>query len=336
MKFIRVLPRFSGVFAVLVAILFLACPTSADAQSTLKSAKPIYKESASTEGSHCTKGTLGGVICNVIKSSTNVPGLLTGLSYLMGLILGIMGIFKLKEHVESPNQTPIWDPMKRFLAGSAFLALPVIARAAIGTLDRDDKLEGYTTTQFQGKSSGEGLDAMMVKLVSDIWEPMLALLIAFGYLAGIILVMIGISRFLKSEQEGPRGPTGIGTIMTFLVAGAMFSLHKMVGALSSSLFDTNVVTTKGELVYKAGMEGSEVLHAEAVIAAAVAFVALLGWISIVRGFFIVRGVAEGNSQASMMAGMTHLLGGALAVNLGPLMGAVQKTLGITGYGITFS
>lgn len=312
MNFIRVLGVFGLTTATLVA---LADPAMASG--------------------HCTDGTLGGVICNTIESSKDLPDVLAALSYLAGLILGIIGIFKLKDHVESPGQTPIWEPIKRFIAGGSFLALPFVIRAVVTTLTNEGGT-AYSNTQFQGKSSGSGLDAMMVKLIGDIWEPMLAIILVFGYLAGIILVMIGISRFLKSEQDGPRGPTGIGTIMTFLVAGAMFSLHKMVGSLSSSLFDTSVVTTKGKLVYQAGMTGDEVLHAEAVIAAAVAFVALLGWISIVRGFFIVRGVAEGNSQASIMAGMTHLLGGALAVNLGPLMKAVQTTLGITGYGIEFS
>lgn len=296
----------------------------------------VFAAGPAFASAECSDGTLGGVICNIIDSSWGIPGILTGLSYLMGLFLGIVAIFKLREHVESPGQTPIWDPVKRFLAGGSFFALPTIMQAAIETVDQAGSLKAYSNTQFQGTSSGQGLDAMMVKLIGDIWEPMLALMLAFGYLAGIILVMIGISRFLKSEQDGPRGPTGIGTLMTFLVAGAMFSLHKMVGSLSSSLFDTNVVTTKGKLTYDAGMGATEIQHVEAVIAAVVAFVALLGWISIVRGFFIVRGVAEGNSQASMMAGMTHLLGGALAVNLGPVISAVQVTLGITDYGITFS
>lgn len=285
---------------------------------------------------NCTDGTLGGVICNIISSSTDIPDVLSALSYLAGLFLGIVGIFKLREHVESPGQVPIWDPVKRFLAGGSFFALPTIIRATMETLDKGGKMDAYSNTQFAGESTGKGLDAMMVKLIGDIWEPMLAIILAFGYLAGIILVMIGISRFLKSEQEGARGPTGIGTIMTFLVAGAMFSLHKMVGALSSSLFDTSVVTTKGELVYQAGMKAEEIAHVNAVIAAVVAFVALIGWVSIVRGFFIVRGVSEGNSQASMMAGMTHLLGGAMAVNLGPVITAVQTTLGIAEYGIKFS
>jgi hypothetical protein len=324
MKNIRELGNFTIILAV---ALFVA----ADPAFALTNAS-----AGMSGGSSCTDGTLGGVICNTISSSELVPGVFTGLSYLFGLLLGVVAIFKLREHVESPSQVPIWDPVKRFLAGGSFFALPTLIRATMETLDKGGSIDAYSNTGFQGQSSGSGLDAMMVKLIGDIWEPMLAIILAFGYLAGIIFVMIGISRFLKSEQEGARGPTGIGTIMTFLVAGAMFSLHKMVGALSSSLFDTNVVTTKGELVYTAGMNGTEVAHVEAVIAAVIGFVALLGWISIVRGFFIVRGVSEGNSQASMMAGMTHLLGGALAVNLGPVISAVQTTLGITDYGIAFS
>ena len=62
---------------------------------------------------------------------------------------------------------------------------------------------------------------------------------------------------------------------------------------------------------------------------------IVGLISFVRGIFIIRSVAEGSGQASIMAGVTHLVGGALAVNLGPLLAAVQWTLGITDYGIRF-
>lgn len=279
--------------------------------------------------------TLGEVICNLIYSHDNVPGLLTGFAYLFGGFLGIWGIMKLKDHVENPGQVPIWDPIKRFLAGGAFFALPTVMEAVQSTLDAGN-LDAFTTNGFKEETSGTGLDAMMVKLVSDIWEPLLWLLISFSYLAGIVLVIIGISRFLKTEQEGARGPTGIGTIMTFLVAGALFSLPKMVGTLSTSLFETNVVTMKPELVYSPGLTGAEKAHAEAVIQAVVVFVAIIGWISIVRGFFIMRGVSEGSSQASMMAGMTHLIGGAIAVNLGPAMNAVQTTLDITEYGIFFS
>jgi hypothetical protein len=62
----------------------------------------------------------------------------------------------------------------------------------------------------------------------------------------------------------------------------------------------------------------------------------VGLISFLRGIYIIREVADGNQQASMMAGLTHIIGGALAVNLGPLINAVEQTLGITGFGINFT
>ena len=281
----------------------------------------------------CGKGTLGSVICNVSFSSEGIPGLLSGLSYLFGVVLAVMGIWKLRQHVENPSQVPIWDPIKRFLAGAAFFALPMIIEAAVVTVA--GALEGHSENGFSGKTSGGGLDTMMVRLIASIWQPLMGLLGGFGYLAGVVLIMIGISRLLKTEQEGAKGPLGIGTVMTFLVGGALIALNRMMGSFSTSMFNTAVVTTKPKLMYTAGMENG-VQHVEAVISAVIAFVAIVGWISFLRGFFIIRGVAEGNSQASIMAGMTHLLGGALAVNLGPLLQAVQVTLQITDYGICFS
>lgn len=284
----------------------------------------------------CTDGTLGGVICNVVESSASVPGVFTGISYLMGLILGIWGILKLREHVDNPNQVQIWDPVKRFVAGGAFFALPTVLQAAYNTVALG--IDAYDGSSYNSEgASGGGLDAMMVALVGSVWQPSQMLFFGFCYLAGIVLIIIGISRLLKTEQEGPRGPTGIGTFMTFLVAGALLSIDKIMGATNFSLFTD--IEGRGlnfaELAYTAGMTDTEVGHANAVIAAAMAFIAIVGWVSFIRGFFIMRGVAEGNSQSSMMAGMTHIIGGAIAVNLGAMIQAVQETLGIADYGIVF-
>jgi hypothetical protein len=140
---------------------------------------------------------------------------------------------------------------------------------------------------------------------------------------------------MQTEREGPRGPTGIGTIATFVTAGMLFSLNSMIAYLNNSVFATSKLSTKGVLQYTQGLGGASE-HVHALISAIIAFSVILGWISIVRGIFIVRGVGEGNSQASMMAAITHLIGGILAVNLGSVIMAVQKTLGIEKYGILFN
>lgn len=279
-------------------------------------------------------GTVGGVMESVRENTSLLPGLFSGFSYLAGLVFGFLAILKTKDHVENPNQTPIWDPMKRTLAAGAFFALPTVVRVVVATVGGADG-DGYAAGGFNGESSGAGLDAMIVNLMKNIFVPSQWLFGWFGYLAGIVLVLVGISRLLKSEQDGPRGPTGIGTIMTFIVAGCLFSLNAMIAFFSETLFGTATMANNGVLKYASGLGGSAA-HAHAVISAIVAFSIVIGWISLIRGFFILRGVSEGNSQASMMAAITHLIGGVLAINLGAIINAVQKTLGITDYGITFS
>lgn len=279
-------------------------------------------------------GGLGTVICNTFMSADTVPGLFAGLSYLFGVVLGFMAIMKLKDYVENPNQVQIWDPLKRFLAGGSFFALPTVVNAVIETVAKGmDGIEAEGDGYNVSGVSGGGLDAKLVALVSDIWIPLQYLFTGFCYLAGILLVLIGISRLLKTEQEGARGPMGLGTITTFIVAGVLLSMNKILGAAVGSIFDGGVLR-HAELAYKGGMDDTAWAHANAVIGAVMAFVAIIGWISFIRGFFIMRGVAEGNSQASAMAGFTHIIGGAIAVNLGAFIKAVQNTLGITDYGLT--
>ncbi|HPD83626.1 MAG TPA: hypothetical protein PLK85_07410 [Alphaproteobacteria bacterium] len=279
-----------------------------------------------------TANSLGSIIWNLVNGSQDVPGVIIGFSYMMAIIFGFMGIMKLKDHVENPNQVSIWDPIKRFIAGGALFALPTVY-VAIDTTISNGLAMSVTGSNFNtGGVSGTGLDASLVSLMRNIWQPFQYLMIAFGYLAGLIFFVIGISRLLKTEQEGARGPLGFGTIMTFLVGGVLLSQTRIIAAFITSMFNGRP-TNNAVLAYSAGMSPQAIGHSEAVIGAIMAFVAILGWISFVRGVFILRGVAEGNSQASAMAAFTHIIGGAIAFNLGGLITAVQTTLGITNYGL---
>jgi hypothetical protein len=279
-------------------------------------------------------GTVGTAICGIFRGTTSVPTFLSAASYLFGLVLGVWGLLKIKDHVLNPQQTPVWEAVSRLMAAGAFFSLPYIVGVIANTMDVG--LTGFGVTNFKGTPTGNGLDAMMVKFMADVYGPSLFLTNWFGYMAGAVLLMIGVSRLLKSAQEGPRGPGGLGTLMTFLAGGALLSVSPMLGSFSESLFQNTNSYTSAQLQYTTGMQQAEVDHVHAVISSVLAFMIVLGLISFVRGIFIIREVAEGNSQASLMAGITHLLGGALAVNLGPVMDAVQTTLGLTAYGVNFT
>lgn len=286
-------------------------------------------------GGECVDGTLGGMMCNLINGTEYAPGIITGFAYMAGLIAGFLGVMKLRQHVESPSQVEIWDPIKRFIMAGAFFVLPYVAYVVRNTIEGAEGTVNVTDTGFNGDASGVGLDSMIVALMANIEAPAIWIVSWFGWLAGLVFVFIGVSRLMKTEQDGPRGPSGIGTIMTFLIAGCLFSLNSIITYINGSIFGVDTIATNGTLQYTDGLAGAAD-HVHAVISAIITFSIILGWISLVRGLFIVRGVSEGNSQASMMAAITHLIGGVLAINLGSVIMAVQTTLNITDYGIVFA
>lgn len=283
--------------------------------------------------------SVGEIICNVVKATDQIPGFIGALAYLLGIFMGVFGVLKLKDHVLDPRQTPLAEAVKRFIAGGAFFALPTVGTVIKNTLLGDDPTE-LEMTAFSGQSAGpSGLDGMLVRMVKDLWEPLQIAIGAFGYLAGLVFVMIGISRLLANAQQGPRGPAGFGTIMTFLTAGALFSLDSLMAVFNSSMFSFAGSSLGGKVWNHAVLmqtTGDSFVncHVTAVISAVLGFMILVGWISFVRGFFILRGVAEGSNQASLMGAMTHIIGGAIAVNLGPFINAVQSTFGL--YGVAFT
>lgn len=212
--------------------------------------------------------------------------------------------------------------------------LPTITSVLENTLTGGANMASSLGNVAGSAAGAYGLDTMMVALIVDIFGPLTGLLGAFGYLAGTVLTVVGISRLLKTAQDGPSGPTGLGTIMTFIVAGVLFTLPDMMGAFSGSLFGDKDIATFA--VLKTTIDNGPIdQHVLAVISSVMMFMMLVGWISFIRGFFILRDVAEGK-QASLMAAMTHIFGGALAVNIGPLMNAVQSTFGLSGLGVVFT
>ena len=76
---------------------------------------------------------------NITTSIASIPGLLTALCYLFGLLLGVLGVLKIKEHVENPPQTPLKDGAIRLAAGGILFALPILMEAMAETLDSNNQ-----------------------------------------------------------------------------------------------------------------------------------------------------------------------------------------------------
>lgn len=76
---------------------------------------------------------------NINNSVAELPGLVTGVAYLVGIVMGITGIFKLKDHVDNPSQTPLKEGAIRLVAGGALFALPIVYDAMLTTIGTSNR-----------------------------------------------------------------------------------------------------------------------------------------------------------------------------------------------------
>ena len=75
------------------------------------------------------KSTFNDIGGSIVQNIATLPGLLTALSYMMGLMFSVLGILKIKDHVENPTQTQLKDGAIRLAVGGGLFLLPVVTGA---------------------------------------------------------------------------------------------------------------------------------------------------------------------------------------------------------------
>lgn len=71
---------------------------------------------------------------NIVTASSGFQNMISTVCWLGGAGLGVAGIFKLKQHVDNPGQTPMKDGLVRIGAGGGLLAFPFIQNAMAGSI----------------------------------------------------------------------------------------------------------------------------------------------------------------------------------------------------------
>ena len=71
---------------------------------------------------------------NLVASIGSLPTLISAVSYLFGMLLIVLGVMKIKDHVENPTQTPLKDGAIRIAAGGGLFAIPILSEAALNTI----------------------------------------------------------------------------------------------------------------------------------------------------------------------------------------------------------
>lgn len=83
----------------------------------------------SSDAEAAATGGFNDVAGNIVGGINGLPGLLTALSYMMGLLFSVLGVLKIKDHVENPTQTQLKDGAIRLAVGGSLFAIPVVTSA---------------------------------------------------------------------------------------------------------------------------------------------------------------------------------------------------------------
>lgn len=100
-------------------------------------------------GSAPSGNNFSNIAENITTSLQDIPGLISAISYLFGVLIGVLGVLKIKDHVENPTQTPLKDGAIRLAAGGALFALPIIFESMSNTLGDGTTVEAAQLKKVQ-------------------------------------------------------------------------------------------------------------------------------------------------------------------------------------------
>jgi len=83
-----------------------------------------------SKDAHASGGNSFTTITKTITDQIGgLPGFITAISYIMGVMFAVLGILKIKDHVENPSNTPLKEGAIRLAVGGGLFTIPLITEA---------------------------------------------------------------------------------------------------------------------------------------------------------------------------------------------------------------
>ncbi len=167
----------------------------------------------------------------------------------------------------------------------------------------------------------------IVRIIAGLQEflgPLEILIYVIAWLTGAAMMIIGISLAAQRADQGP-GRGGWGGPVTCLVAGAaLLALPTLLDTLTRSLFPQDEWSAVTVSIFATAPHLTQVFEEQVTqetIVAILQFVQLVGILAVFRGILLLNAAVD--RRATVGAGLTHLAGGALAINIGPVLAIID-------------
>jgi hypothetical protein len=274
---------------------------------------------------------LGDLINSSYNAFTSLQGLIAAMCYILGIYMAVSGVQTMRAAVDAPDKaSPVMPAMKLAAAGLLIMtpyAMNVVVRTISGNGVGGNA--GPTISDFSKDRSftaGDGLDHSLGLLVKDIWQPLMEnALPFFCYIAGLAFLINGLRKMADAGASGGQGPgfMSMQSVGQFGVAAAFLSGGFVMTVLQQTLFGGNEL----KIVQFTNVGGTAFGdRANDALWAVFTFLRIVGYIAVIRGLLMLKGVSDGAQNASLSAAMTHMIAGAALANSGGFIDLVQNTL----------
>lgn len=178
-------------------------------------------------------------------------------------------------------------------------------------------LLSYSNFAFAAGTS-DNLITMITK-GANVWAAFGWLTILFSRVAGIVLCIVGLCKW-AATGNGRQGGIHIGFM--YIMSGAMLvAVPTLMGVFSNTILGEGF---HGTNMLSKIEENSKAAGAAEAIQSVLMFVSLLGHIAFIRGIFIMKGLGS-NQSSTLGRALTHLIGGAMAINIQATTGIFART-----------
>lgn len=280
--------------------------------------------------------TLGDVFCSAAVNVSPFIDVFNWFSYIAGGFIIINGLLHLRNHHEDPRQHPHHKTFAMFTAGALLTALPsfidMLSLTLFGGASNGyDPGTGLCSPGQAGGTAAASLDGMFTNFVQNIQGPLTALVFIVAMTMGTFLIVRGLLKAAKYGTD-PRTHSMTHILANLIIGAILLTVGDSIGTIMSSVMGTT--GGNGGIMQFSAVKwtaidqlGGDTTHFKVAIQAALTFFQLVGLISFVRGWNVIRNAVEGVGQATFAQGLTHIIGGVLAMNIYLFMEIVDKTFG---------
>lgn len=147
------------------------------------------------------------------------------------------------------------------------------------------------------------------------------MLMGASFVLGILITGIGLLKLKEYGESG--GRMKISQPLFVIFAGVMlFALPGMIDTTAQTLSLGH--SLEGRLLANPNV-GSTVPGMDEALKGVLLFVKLIGNIAFIRGLLMLKDIGEGKQGAGMGRALTHLIGGAFAINIGVTISMLAAT-----------